>query len=86
MTRYKNTAPKCAHSLFWQVQDQNITANGTCLAIVQRGENETAEALDDHQAPTKFPAAYTRGSVINRLLFPSKHRAVSQERLREIRE
>ena len=44
-----------------------------------------AEGIDHHRAPTKFPAAYTGGSVINRLVFFSKHRAVSQERLRDMR-
>lgn len=84
MIRYKDATPKHADSLFWKVQDQNITANGTSLTIVQTGENEMAEAIDHHQAHTKFPAAYTGGSVINRLVFLSKHRAANQESLTEI--
>lgn len=84
MTKYKDAAPKHADSLFWKVQDQNITANGTCLTIVQTDENKMAEAIDHHRAPTKFPAAYTGGSGINRLVFFCKHRAASQESLREL--
>lgn len=48
MIRSKDAAPKHVDSLFWKVQDQNITANGTCLTIVQTGENEMAEAIDHH--------------------------------------
>lgn len=54
--------PNMLDSIVWKVQDQNITANGTCLRIVQTGENEMAEAIDHPRAPTKFPAAYTGGS------------------------
>lgn len=79
MIRYKDAAPKHADSLVWKAQGQKITANGTCLTIVQTGESEMAEAIHHHRDPTRFPAAYTGSSVINRLVFLSKHRAVSQE-------
>lgn len=68
----KDAAPKHTDFLPGKVQDQNITASGTWLVIVQAGGNEKAEATDHCGAPTEFPAAYTGGSVTNRLGFLSK--------------
>lgn len=77
------TCTQTAESLLWEIQEKNITANGTPLSVAQPGENEREEVIDDMRALTEFPAAHTGCSVINRLVFLSKHRAGSEETLTE---
>lgn len=41
------TCTQTAESFLWEIQEKNITANGTPLSVAQPGENEREEVIDD---------------------------------------